>query len=289
VVIHYELPWSPVRLQQRTGRVDRIGQHKRVHEILLVAGDTAERLVLAPLARRVALASRHFASTPHLLDTITESRVAAAMVSGAALPLPVLDDQPGQATARSHDLAALSRAEAQRLIERRRWRKKSSNPTRPGDRRNSRPVAVVAGRRPSALHSRQILVWRITMRDGDGHSIHEEVVPVAVSRAVSEDDVRGRLAWHLASRLDGIATAHRAAARARERRERAILSAVPTAARQIVQAGLFDRRALKDADRRGRAAGTLVAESEDRLSALEMSMPLTTSFELAAKLITRRP
>ena len=52
LVIHYELPWSPARLHQRCGRVNRIGQRRRVHEIALVAADTAEQLVLQPLLRR---------------------------------------------------------------------------------------------------------------------------------------------------------------------------------------------------------------------------------------------
>ena len=55
LVIHYELPWSPARLHQRCGRVNRIGQRRRVHEIALVAADTAEQLVLQPLLRRARL------------------------------------------------------------------------------------------------------------------------------------------------------------------------------------------------------------------------------------------
>ncbi|HET8775521.1 MAG TPA: DEAD/DEAH box helicase, partial [Thermoanaerobaculia bacterium] len=52
LVVHYELPWAPLRLHQRSGRVNRIGQSRRVHEIALVADDTAERLVLVPLLTR---------------------------------------------------------------------------------------------------------------------------------------------------------------------------------------------------------------------------------------------
>ena len=55
LVIHYELPWSPARLHQRCGRVNRIGQRRRVHEMALVAADTAEQLVLQPLLRRARL------------------------------------------------------------------------------------------------------------------------------------------------------------------------------------------------------------------------------------------
>ncbi len=43
LVVNLELPWNPVRLEQRIGRVDRIGQTRTVHAINLLAGDTAER------------------------------------------------------------------------------------------------------------------------------------------------------------------------------------------------------------------------------------------------------
>ena len=37
VVINLELPWNPMRLEQRIGRVDRIGQRRRVHAFHLIA------------------------------------------------------------------------------------------------------------------------------------------------------------------------------------------------------------------------------------------------------------
>jgi hypothetical protein len=54
LVIHLELPWTPVRLEQRVGRVDRIGQRTRVHQIALVAGGTAEQAVVAARIRQRA-------------------------------------------------------------------------------------------------------------------------------------------------------------------------------------------------------------------------------------------
>ncbi|MEX1127354.1 MAG: DEAD/DEAH box helicase, partial [Vicinamibacterales bacterium] len=57
LVVHFELPWTPARLEQRTGRVDRLGQTRVVHEVLLVARDTCERMVLAPLVRRARTAA----------------------------------------------------------------------------------------------------------------------------------------------------------------------------------------------------------------------------------------
>jgi superfamily II DNA or RNA helicase len=53
LVINLELPWNPVRLEQRIGRVDRLGQTRTVHAIHLFAARTAESSVLAGLVRRI--------------------------------------------------------------------------------------------------------------------------------------------------------------------------------------------------------------------------------------------
>ena len=58
VVINLELPWNPTRLEQRIGRVDRIGQRRRVHVFHLVARDTAEVQILESLKGKIALARR---------------------------------------------------------------------------------------------------------------------------------------------------------------------------------------------------------------------------------------
>ncbi len=53
LVVNLELPWNPIRLEQRIGRVDRLGQLRPVHAIHLFANGTAEATVLASLHRRV--------------------------------------------------------------------------------------------------------------------------------------------------------------------------------------------------------------------------------------------
>ena len=53
-----ELPWNPMRLEQRIGRVDRIGQHRTVHAVHLVASGTGETRILQRLRARVAQADR---------------------------------------------------------------------------------------------------------------------------------------------------------------------------------------------------------------------------------------
>jgi superfamily II DNA or RNA helicase len=53
LVINLELPWTPVRLEQRIGRVDRLGQAKRVHAVHLLAAGTCEEESVAVLIARM--------------------------------------------------------------------------------------------------------------------------------------------------------------------------------------------------------------------------------------------
>ncbi|MGB7217825.1 MAG: helicase-related protein, partial [Vicinamibacterales bacterium] len=55
-VINLELPWNPMRLEQRIGRVDRIGQTRTVHAFHLIAAGSSEPRILARLQRRLARA-----------------------------------------------------------------------------------------------------------------------------------------------------------------------------------------------------------------------------------------
>ena len=60
LVVNLELPWTPLRLEQRVGRVDRIGQSRRVHALHLVARGTGEESIVARLCEREARARASF-------------------------------------------------------------------------------------------------------------------------------------------------------------------------------------------------------------------------------------
>jgi hypothetical protein len=62
-VVNLELPWNPMRLEQRIGRVDRIGQRKTVHAFHLVGADTGELRLLDDLRERIADARWRAGST----------------------------------------------------------------------------------------------------------------------------------------------------------------------------------------------------------------------------------
>jgi superfamily II DNA or RNA helicase len=53
LMVNYDIPWNPNRLEQRMGRIHRYGQPKEVHIYNLVALDTREGKVLAALFRKL--------------------------------------------------------------------------------------------------------------------------------------------------------------------------------------------------------------------------------------------
>ena len=87
LVIDVELPWNPLRLEQRIGRVDRLGQQRRVHAIRLLHRGTVEDTVLAHLERRRLRAAAGLDISTE--EWLNEEDVAAAALGIIAPPLRV--------------------------------------------------------------------------------------------------------------------------------------------------------------------------------------------------------
>ncbi len=87
LVVSLELPWNPVRLEQRVGRVDRIGQRRTVHAIHLVGRDTGEEEILARLAARIERARKALGSAADPLGMPSESEVTEAVFGRRPLEL----------------------------------------------------------------------------------------------------------------------------------------------------------------------------------------------------------
>ena len=73
-VINYDLPWNPMKIEQRIGRVDRIGQQKNVIAINFVLSDTIEEHVREKIEEKLALVKEQFGEDKlhDILSTLDE-------------------------------------------------------------------------------------------------------------------------------------------------------------------------------------------------------------------------
>jgi superfamily II DNA or RNA helicase len=296
VVVHFELPWSPARLEQRTGRVDRLGQSRIVHEILLVAADTAERLVLAPLARRAARTAS-FGSAVHLLDALSESRIAAAIIADAPLDAPSVP-LDGDIIETSSAIGAHARLESERLSDLRRWNCGAVTPTKV----SGLPATAVRTKR-MGLASGCLYVCALNLTAASGDIVHSEVIGLHercfVPRLKTTADVRAfarncrerfdavqEIRLHLfRDRLDQVTRLCLQAVAGLLDRERIIAGPVTSTAGQLVQGGLFDRRAIRHQDQQRDRDAALLEEMRRRCRALEAHKQLKPSLDLRAILL----
>ena len=114
LIIDVELPWNPLRLEQRIGRIDRLGQLHRVHALRLFYPDTIEERVLERLELR-----RRRADWLNDAATIDERAVAAAVLGNQIrLPkrIPPLTTEMVAAAATEHARLRRQRASASLAI-----------------------------------------------------------------------------------------------------------------------------------------------------------------------------
>lgn len=55
IIINYDLPWNPMKIEQRCGRADRIGQQRDVHIYNFIVGDTVENRVREVLEEKLSI------------------------------------------------------------------------------------------------------------------------------------------------------------------------------------------------------------------------------------------
>ena len=298
MVIHFELPWNPSRLEQRAGRVDRLGQTRRVHELALVAAHTAERLVVAPLVTRLAATAT---KRGRMLDALTESRVAEAVMQNmepARVIVELRAATPAFAVPPPEDLASHAVREAARLEHQRRLVARSS--LAPEAEAGQRAVAAVLRRRtrvPPGLY----LVFALTLTGADGSPLHAEArlvrgeprqdfSGVLSTLAQSHEAILRSLVRQLADDpRDAVARLESLRRERQQHREKAIADVFapgqPSAARLLVQAGLFDRRSLRAAAAQAASASAHREEMNERAVGLGDSSPVESRARLIALLL----
>ena len=282
IVIHYELPWSTARLEQRAGRVDRLGQRRRVHEAGLVAATTAERLVLGPLMRRVARAQSSGYVADGLPEALAESHVA-EMIMGPGAADTVLDVAsvpPAQAALTyTVDLADAANEEAARVAEQRRLSTGAAADILPGAAHVDIAAAVIR-RRSSALQPGFVAVHLLRLSGRRGEVIHEEPIVWHVPwpsgrRKRSEREVKATveelhrclaagdidvIALRISEALERSARVQHAVVTARARRAKLVLGSLRAHSKQLIQQGLFEKRPARRAV--GAQVETLLAAAE---------------------------
>ena len=114
VVINYDIPWNPMRLEQRIGRVDRIGQAHAVRAVNFVLEGSVEHRVLEVLEQKLAVIFEEFGidKTGDVLDSAQAGHMFDEMYVEAILNPEKVEDSVESVVARLQEQAREARTTA---------------------------------------------------------------------------------------------------------------------------------------------------------------------------------
>jgi ERCC4-related helicase len=311
LVINLEVPWTPLRLEQRIGRVDRLGQERRVHAIGLVGRGTAEEAVVTALSARAATAEREapYGGANFRADAEGEAarlgrcralQPRARITNGVNGPTTP-DTQriwvagPPTTTStqrrRGADTLRLCVSASPRLVGQLTRFIQTQRPTPKASagsnlsRDCDRAVLCTFARHRSQLYA----AIRLAFVDGSGFEVWNTVIgarcpagTATFSKAMTSviAETTSPITLRHDVMLRRLRDDVRAATGPLIAREEAMLQALHVRhgrlAAPLVQPGLFDRRALRDAEAQRRIATEAAATAAERLVALRRAMDPVT-------------
>ena len=255
LIVNLELPWNPMRLEQRIGRVDRIGQRRAVHVFHLIARESGESRLLSRLQSRIARAREDIGGSDPLAMSLRKDadgfihdlrdppiRLKPDPTDLKPDPTDLKPDHTGHETAprleepeAAHTAGTLwtpsleheGRTEAGRIARARTF------VTAGDDRALTRLDALGSGvstircwRTRAVLGGRALMLWQVVAHDGSGRALASTLVAVTVANGrshIDEEIVRSVEAAADAWR-QGVALNHRAFINTRLLREQAIVA-----------------------------------------------------------------
>jgi hypothetical protein len=294
LVINLELPWTPVRLEQRIGRVDRLGQTKRVHAVHLLAAGTCEEASVAVLLARM----RRVASVLGVMrGAASEQQFAGHVIGDEPDDLPDDADSPSLPSGVVvGDLRSAAVEEAARLEQVRRLITRARTPS------DARPCITVLSRRCPRAND---WIFRVIVEDPELQPLWATAIGVredAGPSTLTHEAIRRRteaFRKQVEPALDPVAdrllsaflSAFQPSRTLAADRERAIAEGVrqqrARLATSLLQPGLFDRRAERAAAAHNATLDEALARCVFRLDELARSGAVSVDRRFAFGLLAR--
>lgn len=113
VLLHFELPWSLIRMEQRNGRIDRFGQKHppQIFNLVYETPATPDQRILNKIAQRLDEARKEFGSVSSLIEELDaqSGSLESHLWSGTEPSLPLTSSEPARVMAQASTLFELSK------------------------------------------------------------------------------------------------------------------------------------------------------------------------------------